>query len=200
MNSKALFFRKFGQCAIAVLLLAQGCSWLPRSSDYAVFTRNMPASGVFSQSVSLVQEILITEENGGQRFISQTEFTPFGISMVALTGFGQKLFELQYSTNELTVKRTPFLPKSLSPERVFSDMQMIYWPLSALRDAFPDSNIRVQDIPATPAKRIFESDEGLLIEISYQPEMAVDSTVSYTNLHAHYTMEITTISKSLLDS
>lgn len=184
---------------MAVLLLAQGCSWVHPRSEFAALTGKMPVSGVFSQSVSLVQEVLITEEDGSQRFISQTEFTPLGISMVALTGFGQKLFELQYGGEGLAVKRTPFMPKSLNPERIFSDMQMIYWPLNVLRSAFLDSNIRVQDTSATPSRRTFESDGGLLVEILYRPETAADDTVSYTNLHSHYTMKIMTISKSLLN-
>jgi hypothetical protein len=157
--------RRCGNMIPVVLtaLLASACSSLPHGITIPGAPRySLLPSAVFTNSLSVTQSVTISGGNN-QQFLLQTETGPEGLNMVALTGFGQKLFELQYLQDRLSVNKTPFLPDSLVPESLFADFQLSYWPRERLQDLFANTPITFTETDAQPQRRIFRQGDTVVI-------------------------------------
>lgn len=182
--------------AILPALLAVACSSpppraivIPDAGSYELLP-----SAVFARSMAITQSVTISGKNP-QQFLLQTEVEPEGLSMVGLTGFGQKLFELQYVRNTLNVKKTPFLPGSLVPEKLLADFQLIYWPAALLRQLFRDSSIELlETVSEQGQQRLLRQGTATLVEILYQPSPGIEHGLVYRNPRQGYTMHIEVLS------
>jgi len=65
------------------------------------------------------------------------EVTPQSLRMVGLTPFGQRLITLLWDGQQLQEERAAQLPQTVQGERILGDVQLIYWPLPALRAVLP---------------------------------------------------------------
>jgi hypothetical protein len=188
--------RRCGNVIPVVLaaLLANACSSLPHgiaipgAAPYPLLP-----SAVFTSSLSVTQSVTISGGNN-QQFLLQTETGPEGLDMVALTGFGQKLFELQYRQDRLSVTKTPFMPDSLVPESLFADLQLSWWPRELLHDLFANTPIVFTETGTQPQRRIFRQGDAAVIEILYSPTPGIQSNLVYRDLRRGYTMQIDVLS------
>jgi hypothetical protein len=129
-----------------------------------------------------------------QQFLLQTEVDPGGLRMVGLSGFSQKLFELQYTDNRLTINQTPFLPDSLVPEKLFADFQLIYWPSDLLQDMFAHTSLEFLETTGAPGRRLFRQGDTTVIEILYSSAAGIESNLVYRNFQQGYDMRIELLS------
>ena len=67
------------------------------------------------------------------------------LSLVCLTAMGQRVFTLDWDGAQLKATRAPFAPSSIDPQRIVSDLQLAYWPLAALQDAWRASGAEVSE-------------------------------------------------------
>jgi hypothetical protein len=180
-------------CAIPVLLAA-ACSTVPHWAAIPGAGTCLPLpSAIFSRETSVTQHVTIRGKTSWQ-FLLQTEVDPTGLRMAGLTAFGQKLFELQYIDNTLTVNKTPFLPDALVPEKLFADFQLIYWPDRLLRDQCERTNIEILETASEQGQqRQFRHAGTLIVDILYNPARGIESGVLYRDLRQGYTMRIATL-------
>lgn len=153
----------------------------------------LPSADVFEDGISVTQSVTLRGDEFHQ-FLLQTEADRGGVSMVGLTGFGQKLFELRYAGEGLSVNKTPFLPDSLDPEDLFRDFQLIYWPGDLLRGLFADSAVEFQEASGGEGRRrLFRRAGKLVIDISYNPSPDFASDIIYRDHRRNYSIQIETL-------
>lgn len=87
------------------------------------------------------------------------EVTPQSLRMVGLTPLGQRLITLRWDGQKLSEERDKHLPAQIQGERILSDLQLIYWPLAALRTALP-ANWRVQQDQSV--RRVFAAEREII--------------------------------------
>jgi hypothetical protein len=181
--------------AALIVLSINGCSWLiPTAATHTVIDGKaqypLLSSAVFPNSMSVTQSVTILSGKDKQTFLLQTEVDPNSLTMVAMTGFGQKLFELQYIQNRLIINKTPFLPAALVPETLFADFQLMYWPSEPLHNMLANSHIKLLEPSVLPQQRVFQQAGATIIEILYHPRRGIENTVTYKNLEHNYSIQV----------
>jgi hypothetical protein len=198
MSGSFITLRRQGSriSVILIALLATACSSLsPHAGRLTLGAAHYPLlpSAVFTASRTVTQSVTLSG-NIKQQFLLQTEVDPDGLRMVGLSGFGQKLFELQYIDNRLTIKQTPFLPDSLVPEKLFADFQLIYWPSDLLQHMFANTSIEFLETAVTSRQRLFRQGDNTVIEILYSSAAGIESNLVYRNFQQGYDMRIELLS------
>lgn len=79
------------------------------------------------------------------------------LSLVCLTGMGQRVFTLDYDGRELKTWRAPFAPDSIDPQRIVADLQFAYWPLPALQQAWQNDSTKLVE-PRSGLRRLIRDD------------------------------------------
>lgn len=87
------------------------------------------------------------------------EVTPPSLRLVGLTPFGQRLISLLWDGRQLVEERDSHVPRSVQGKRILRDMQLIYWPLPALRTVLPP-NWRVEQ--ENGVRRVFDAERELI--------------------------------------
>ena len=106
------------------------------------------------------QQQLEAEFNGQSwQMQGALEVTPQGLRMVGLTPFGQRLITLLWDGQKLLEERTAHLPQTVQGERILSDVQLMYWPLPALRAALP-AGWRVEQEGGV--RRVFDAEREII--------------------------------------
>lgn len=85
------------------------------------------------------------------------------LSVICLTAMGQRVFSLDYDGRELKALRAPFAPSSIDPARIVADLQLAYWPLSALQPAWQRAGYELSE--PRPGLRRLQSGGRLVAEV-----------------------------------
>ena len=93
------------------------------------------------------------------------DITPQHMSVVALNAMGLRLFSIRVENGETTVERMPGVPEQIQPERILSDIQLAYWPLEKLQQAYRGSAWQVSE-PFASTRRL-KHDGRLIAEVHY---------------------------------
>lgn len=87
------------------------------------------------------------------------------LTVIGLTSVGLRAFTLKYDGNNLSEERAPQVPATLQPRQLLNDLQLIFWPLSALQEAWqPDGGQVSEPYPGT---RRLHRNGMLLAEVHY---------------------------------
>jgi len=106
------------------------------------------------------QQQLEAEFNGQSwQMQGALEVTPQSLRMVGLTPFGQRLITLLWDGQKLQEERAAQLPQTVQGERILSDLQLMYWPLPALREVLP-SVWRVEQEDGL--RRVFDAEREII--------------------------------------
>lgn len=188
---------------ILPLLLQTACGFWHKPAGRA---ETMPADG--NQPLPGQSELmpLASPQGPGRRIVQQlTAFWPsrqetllcvleldeHRIAMAGMTNEGLSLFSLSYDGNILQSDKNPMLPDSVAPEYMIADLQLTYWPVSALRKVLP-ANWRLET--GSNFRRLFVGDD-LRTEVHYlSTEASWPRNVDLVNLYYNYRLRIQTIS------
>lgn len=154
----------------AVLLLwtlaLGGCQLMPetRPSWQTPPLLAPPSSGVDFQAN---QHLTLERGESNYQFLAILSVTPENIRLSALGPLGQRLSDIQFDGQNLSVVNNPRVDLSLPENWVLAQMQLAYWPLDALRGAYSSPwQIRVMD-----HKRVLYLGREKLVTVSYsQPD------------------------------
>jgi len=151
--------------AMLVCLLLTGCSaFVPQSEPRGVPPLLTPAT--LGRSVQTLQIVHVAFKEREAALQCVLTVADGHISVLGLSALGQRLFTLSYDGgNAMQVQRSPMLPEQVSPERMLADLQLAYWPLSALQDAYRGSTWRVSE-PRLGTRRLRQGEE-LVAEVHY---------------------------------
>lgn len=147
------------------------------------------SSAALVEELSITRNIVIHRDATSEQFLLQMETGKDRLAVVAMTGFGQKLFQLQYVQERLTIDTVPFSRLSLTPEELFADLQLIYWPAEELRKLFAGPRVVFSETH-NPYTRTIVLDGEPAIEIRYSKESFIDSDIFFRRLNRGYEIRI----------
>ena len=115
------------------------------------------------------------------------------MTVVGLSAMGVRIFTIKYDGQSTSVDNSLPVPPQLTPERLLGDLQLVFWPLSALATPLKASGWEVTE-PA-PGTRRLRRDARLVAEVHYASTDPWVSRSWLVNLEHGYTLNIE--SKSL---
>lgn len=113
-------------------LVVAGCTTAPPTSD--VLLRLAPAS--LGHELALQQRMTVTARGRSQEMAVAIESDDASVRVVIMD-FGQPLLRLHWDGQALEESRVPGWPDFIPPERVLSDLQLVHWPIGAIRPVLP---------------------------------------------------------------
>ena len=123
--------------SLAALLLS-ACATAPAHAPQIPLLQLQPAAA--DRTVSLVQRLHFkkgdgTEVPGG----SVDVLLEIDVASVHLAGFalGQRILTLTWNGQQLAAQRDPHLPAEADPVRILRDVELVYWPATAINAALP---------------------------------------------------------------
>ncbi|MBA3580866.1 MAG: DUF3261 domain-containing protein [Gammaproteobacteria bacterium] len=115
------------------------------------------------------------------------EATPDVITLVGMSGLGNRILTIRLSGEDFTVDRSPLLPAQLDAFYVLRDIQFCFWPEQALRDKLEPNGWRIE---TTPNSRAFYKKNQLITQVQYEGATPWSGKVHYTDKIMGYTLDI----------
>lgn len=180
--------------ALIALLLAEACVSTSNIrpvelTDEQLFHHATPRR--LGARVRAEQKIEARYGEKGGTFISVLEVTPEKMTVLAATPTGQRMFTLQLSETG-TLDFDPGILQSMGirPEYIIADIQLIFWPPDAVRDALRESKLtlRVTDTPRV--KREVLLDGRPVLDIEYSDKNPWRGSIVFRNFDRKYTFTI----------
>lgn len=149
---------------MATCLLA-GCVSGPRSvpTTQDSWPLLSPASLMKSQQVSQV----LRGDYGDTTFSLRAVVTVDAqqLTVIGVTSMGMRAFTLKYDGKNLSEERAPQVPDALQARSLLNDLQLAFWPLPALQQAWQASGGEVSE--PYPGTRRLKRAGALLAEVHY---------------------------------
>ena len=97
--------------------------------------RLSPAS--LGASVRAAQQIRAEADGAVWRFQAVLEVSPERLTLVGLSGFDRRVLTVRYDGAEFAEETDSLVPAGLSGAQILQDLQLIYWPTTAIAAALP---------------------------------------------------------------
>jgi hypothetical protein len=117
------------------------------------------------------------------------------LTLVGLTALGVRAFTLKFDGQNLLVENSLPVPPQLTPERLLADVQLVFWPLDALREVYQQAGLELSQ-PFAGTRRVRRNDR-VISEVHYSSVAASNSAVTpwisrswLVNLQHDYTLSI----------
>ena len=173
---------------VAALLALAGCASAP-PPPAPLNLKLAPAA--LGASISLQQHIKVEREGRTDELDAALEVDPEQLSLVGLA-MGQRVMTLHYDGNTLTSWRHLLMPSQVRGEDVLQDIQLTYWPVTAIRQALPPG-WRIED---DGMHRTLWSDNMPVTVIDYSSQPRWGGTVVLSSLRYHYRLTIQSVPAS----
>jgi hypothetical protein len=109
------------------------------------------------------------------------------LKIIGLTSYGLRAFTLSYDGQRLRESRSAQFPKALGSRQLLNDLQLVYWPLATLQQAWSNAGVVVR--APTAEQRHLVRGEQLLAEVHY-PGDVWNGTVVLRHFDQPYTITI----------
>ena len=140
--------------ALVTALVCSGCALTPATAPEVPVLHLAPSA--LGQNLNLVQRLTIKKlpdaarsSLGGSEHsldvLLQIDQANLKLAAFAL---GQRVLTLSWDGHQLDSSRHPLLPVAVGAEEVLRDIQLVYWPPAAIRQALP-ADWTVADIGST---------------------------------------------------
>jgi hypothetical protein len=110
------------------------------------------------------------------------------LTIVGTTALGMRAFTVRYDGANIEASAQPGVPDTLPPERLLNDVQLVYWPLTALQRAMQPTGFSVSE-PAPGTRRLRRGDK-LIAEVHYASGDAWQGRAWLVNLEFGYALQI----------
>lgn len=148
---------------LALLLLA-GCAAHPaRQAAAALATPalRLPPSAL-AQPLALQQRLTFRHGDRHDSVDAMVESDAAGTRLV-IHAQGQVALRLDWDGKELKQERAPWLPAALDGERVLTDLQLVYWPVSAIAAVLPPGWTLAEE----GGRRVLRKGETVVATVDY---------------------------------
>jgi predicted Rdx family selenoprotein len=165
MTMQYLFGRLRIACLGACALLIVGCALPKSAAPPAAISGFAPLSphtlGGDRRAQQVLRAAFATQE---LTLTSVVDVHGDELNVVGVTPTGQRVFALKLIGTQLTVDARD-AATGIPPQQLLNDLQLAYWPLAQLRQAFAGSIWRVKEIEAH-TRRLYRDDK-LVAEVHY---------------------------------
>ena|SRR5712672_2214151 len=110
------------------------------------------------------------------------------LTVIGLTALGVRVFTVHYDGKQILVDRELSAPSQLPPERLLSDIQLVYWPLHTLQPVLQRAGWEITE-PFSGTRRLRHGDT-LVAEIHYDGADPWQGRSWLVNLQHSYTLGI----------
>jgi hypothetical protein len=110
------------------------------------------------------------------------------LTVVGLTAMGVRAFTLKYDGQTISVENNLPVPPQLTPELLLADIQLVFWPLSALQPALAAAGWQLTE-PFSGTRRLRRGDT-LAAEVHYDRADPWSGRSWLVNLEHSYTLGI----------
>jgi hypothetical protein len=110
------------------------------------------------------------------------------LTVVGLTAMGVRAFTLKYDGQTINVENNLPVPPQLTPELLLADIQLVFWPLSALQPALAAAGWQLTE-PFSGTRRLRRGDT-LAAEVHYDRADPWSGRSWLVNLEHSYTLGI----------
>lgn len=180
---------------IAILgLFLTGCALMPPEQlvDKPIL---MPMAKPLGPTRRIVQQLTAVWSDRQESLLAILELDAQHIAMAGLSNDGLSLFNLSYDGNTLTSDKSPLLPAAVSPEFFVTDLQLVYWPISALQKNLP-SEWHIES--SANQRRLYFRDK-MQTQVNYPaPDPVWPKEAELVSFQYHYRLKIKTISYDLI--
>jgi hypothetical protein len=129
--------------ALVVMLVCSACSIAPTTPLEVPVLHLAPAT--LGQTLNLVQRLTIKKlpdaarsaAGGSERSLDALLQIDQSNLKLAAFALGQRVLTLSWDGHQLDSSRHPLLPVAVDSESVLRDIQLVYWPAAAIRQALP---------------------------------------------------------------
>jgi hypothetical protein len=152
--------------AALLLSLLAGCVAAPKVSAPAA-TDSLPLLSPASLGQAHQASQVLRGDYGDASFSLRSVVTVDDrqLTVIGLTSMGLRAFTLKFDGQNLTEERASQVPQALQARQLLNDMQLAFWPLTALQSSWRDSGVDVSE-PYTGTRRLKRGNE-LLAEVHY---------------------------------
>ncbi|MDW5416446.1 DUF3261 domain-containing protein [Iodobacter sp. CM08] len=148
------------------------------------------APAAFAGSVSLSQRLTVMPLPATEAQSSKTldALLEIDADQLQLAGFalGQRVLTLQWDGKILQSKRHPLLPAAVDEQRILRDVQLVYWPATAIQAALPPE-WRLDD---DDNSRTLSLGDQAMIRITYAAKPRWAGLADLHNTAEHYRLVI----------
>lgn len=156
----------------------------------------MPIAPPAGPSRRIVQQITAQWPDRKETLLCVLELDQQRVAMAGLTNDGVGLFNLTYDGKTIVLDKSPLLPKSLSPEFVIADLQLVYWPVSVLQKSLHAGSWRLE-VDTGHRRLYYQGDK--MIDVNYLlPDAVWAKSVELINYRYNYRLQIKTLSYDAL--
>ena len=110
------------------------------------------------------------------------------LTVIGLSAKGVRAFTLRYDGKQVAVENDLPVPPQLTPERLLADIQLVYWPLDALRSSLQSNGWELTE-PFSGTRRLRRG-ATLVAEVHYDNIDPWQGRSWLVNLQYGYTLAI----------
>lgn len=155
----------------------------------------MPLAPPLGPSRRVMQQLTAFWPGRQETLLCLLELDDQRIAMAGLTNDGLSLFDLTYDGKTMRSDKNALLPDIVAPETIIADLQLVYWPLAALKKSLPER----WRLAANAGSRRLYFNEELRVDVHYLgPDAIWPRNVELVNHRYHYRLQIKTISYEAL--
>jgi len=170
-------------------LLLSACATAPSQAPRASLPILQLSPRQFGGEVSLVQRLTV-ERLDGQATPAHTLDAMLEINAehLRLAGFalGTRILTLNWDGHTLQETRHPLLPTLVDSHRVLRDIELVYWPATALRQALPTG----WSLEESASERDLTQNKQRVVTIHYSAEPRWRGSAVLENLSEGYRLRI----------
>lgn len=174
-------------CAPWLVAVLAACAAPPGASPTAVLAQapllRLPPAAL-GRSLALQQQLVVTAAGQAHRVDALLEADSDTVRLAVLS-LGQTVARVEWDGTQLRETRAKGLPATVSGERILSDLQLVWWPVDAVRAALPMG----WALQATPGGRQLNEGGELVTVVRYLSPTLVE----FDNLRAGYSLRIESI-------
>jgi len=100
---------------------------------------DLPDPAAMGRSIEAVQMVTAHRGNDTVVFEAHLSITPDRVLLVGVDATGQRLMTVTWRGNNISVDRSPMLPKEVRPGAMLADLVALYWPVDVVRQALKAS-------------------------------------------------------------
>ncbi|MDB5857878.1 MAG: hypothetical protein JWQ76_1567 [Ramlibacter sp.] len=160
-------------------LLLAACAAPRPMADSELTLRLSPAS--LGRVLALQQRMTVSAHGRAQQMDVAIEVDADAVRM-AVMDFGQTVARLDWDGRTLNESRAKGWPDSVTGARVLSDLQLVHWPLAAIRTALPAG----WSVEAEGTARVVRFRDATMIRVQYP----APGTAELDNLAAGYRLRL----------
>ena len=175
---------------VALVLFASACAHVrPMSAGshggWPVLT---PSS--FGKTESAAQILRVAYGDREATLNCVVAVSPERIVVIGTTALGMRAFTIKYDGAKVQAEAQAGVPQAMEPERLLNDLQLVYWPLSAIQHALANTEWEISE-PATHTRRLKHRGK-LAAEVHYatDQDLALRGRAWLANLEFGYTLTI----------